>query len=80
MEQHIAIGTLMVRYTMAYADTVTAQAIRGAQRYVTISLTSEPERNVQQVLTTCVDGYDTRRFTFIGTVRLEDDGLWKTLC
>lgn len=80
MDQHVAIGTLMVRYTMAYADTVTAQAIRGAQRYVTISLTSEPERNVQQVLTTCVDGYDTRRFTFIGTVRLEDDGLWKTLC
>lgn len=79
MEQHVAIGTLMVRYTMAYADTVTAQAIR-AGRYVTISLTSEPERNVQQVLTTCVDGYDTRRFTFIGTVRLEDDGLWKTLC
>lgn len=80
MDQHVAIGTLMVRYTMAYADTVTAQAIRGSQRYVTISLTSEPERNVQQVLTTCVDGYDTRCFPFIGTVRLEDDGLWKTLC
>lgn len=80
MDQHVAIGTLMVRYTMAYADTVTAQAIRGAQRYVTISLTSEPERSLQQVLTTCVDGYDTRRFPFIGTVRLEDDGLWKTLC
>lgn len=77
MDEQAAIGSLMARHTAAYAA-----GLAGSVRYLLIPLTSHPDRNIQQVLSTCVDGYGgySRSQTFIGTSGLNDDHLWKTLC
>lgn len=77
MEEHVAIGTLMARHIALYVI-----GSRGPVRYVLMPLTSYPDRNLQDVLATCVDGYGAypRRQTFIGTSDINDDILWEQLC
>lgn len=75
----VGIGSLLVRYTMSYV-TDDDKPARGEQRYVTIALTSLPERRLQRVLATCVDGHDMRSCPVLGSTGLCDDELWRLLC
>lgn len=68
------VGQLVTALDCAY--------VRRPVRYVLMPLTSYPDRNLQDVLTTCVDGYDgyRRSQTFISTTGINDDALWEQLC